>query len=170
MSEKPRKVVVICHTYEPEHTPNKPDEDNRFYTYGFGGSMGRILKKYNPEYEVEVWRLDGYTKEYNEKEVAGVNYRIFPSFHRPNIVDFSFKFLRALKKEINRMILYCRNTHQLLGCLHGAFFFKKSKIVTTHHGDWSPFYRVHNTKGLRKLKARLDMFIEKRVYKNIVMY
>lgn len=163
-----KKIIIICHNYEWEHMPSAPDSEDRFYTYGFGSSMGRNLKKYNPDYEVEVWRLDGYVDKYYEGEVQNVKFRIFPSFHKPNIVDFSFRFLRELKKEVkkNDPVLVVAHTHYWLAYIVLAFF-KKSRIVTTHHGDWSPFYRVHNTKGLRKLKARLDIFIEKRVHKNI---
>ena len=100
MSEKPKKIVVICHNYEPVNTPKEPDALDRYYTYGFGGTMGKSLKKYIPEYEVEVWRLDGYTKSYNEKVVAGVKFRIFPSIHRVNVIDVSFKLIRELKKEV----------------------------------------------------------------------
>ncbi len=163
-----KKIIIICHNYEWEHMPSEPDAENRFYTYGFGSSMGRNLKKFNPDYEVEVWRLDGYVDKYYEGEVQDVKFRIFPSFHRPNLVDFSFKFLRALKKEVkkNDPVLVVAHTHYWLAYIVLAFF-KKSRIVTTHHGDWSPFYRVHNTKGLRKLKARMDIFFEKRLHRNI---
>lgn len=170
MSEKPKKIIVICHNYEPVNTPKEPDAQDRYFTYGFGGTMGKSLKKYIPEYEVEVWRLDGYTKSYNEKVVAGVKFRIFPSMHKVNVIDVSFKLIRELKKEVklNDPILAVIHTNYWVA-YQILFFFKNSKIVTTHHGDWSPFYRITNTKGLRKLKARIDMFVEKRVFKNIDM-
>jgi glycosyltransferase involved in cell wall biosynthesis len=163
-----KKIVIICHNYESEHTPRKPDPENRFFTYGFGGNMGRSLKKFCPDYEVEVWRLDGYVDRYYEGTHLGVKFRIFPSYHRPNIIDFSFKFLRELKKEVkkNDPVIVVLHIHYWLAYQIFAFF-KKSRIVTTHHGDWSPFYRIHNTKGLRKIKARIDMFLEKRIHKNI---
>jgi glycosyltransferase involved in cell wall biosynthesis len=170
MSEKIKKIVVICHNYEPVNTPKTPDADNRYYTYGFGGTMGKNLKKYIPEYEIEVWRLDGYTKGYNEKVINGVKFRVFPSIHRVNVFDFSFRFIRELKKEVkkNDPVLAVIHTNYWVA-YQVLFFFKNSKIITTHHGDWSPFYRITNTKGLRKIKARIDMFVEKRVFKNIDM-
>jgi glycosyltransferase involved in cell wall biosynthesis len=170
MPEKPKKIIVICHNYEPANTPKDPDADDRYYTYGFGGTMGKSLKKYIPEFEIEVWRLDGYIKKYNEKEISGVKYRVFPSIHKANIIDFSFRFLRELKKEVkkNDPVLIVIHTNYWVA-YQVLFFFSNSKIITTHHGDWSPFYRVNNTSGLRKLKARLDMFIEKRVFKHIDM-
>lgn len=163
-----KKIVLICHNYEPEHTPKKPDPEKRFFTYGFGGNMGKNIKFYNPDYEVEVWRLDGYVDKYYEGTHLDIKFRIFPSISRKNFFDFSFKFIRELKKEVkkNNPVLIVLHTHYWLA-YQVLFFFKNSKIITTHHGDWSPFFRVKNTKGLRKLKAKADIFIEKRVFKNI---
>ena len=165
---KSKKIVVICHNYEPVNTPIKPDIENRFYTYGFGGNVGRNIKKYLSEYEVEVWRLDGYVDKYYENTVFDVKYRIFPSIHLKNILDFSFKFIKELKKEVkkNDPVLLVLHTHYWVA-YQILFFFKDSKIITTHHGDWSPFFRIHHTKGLRKLKARMDMYIEKKMFKYI---
>ena len=159
---------MICHNYEPDHIPKKPDPDNRFYTYGFGGNMGKNIKIYNPDYEVEVWRIDGYVDKYYEDSYLGVKFRIFPSIYKKNLFNFSINFIRELKKEIKITdpILICLHTHYWL-TYQVIFLFKKSKIITTHHGDWSPFFRVKYNKGLRKLKARLDMFVEKRIFKNI---
>lgn len=168
MGDRLKKIIVICYNYEPVNTPRKPDPENRFYTYGFGGNTGKNLKKYLSEYEVEVWRLDGYVDKYYEGIVHDVKFRIFPSIHKKNIFDFSYRFIRELKNEVKKtdpvlVVLHTHNwiTYQML------FFFRKSKIITTHHGDWSPFFRVSRTKGLRNLKARVDMFMEKRLFKYI---
>ena len=48
-----------------------------------------------------------------------------------------------------------------------AFFFKSSPIVTSHHGDFSPYFRYKNRTGLRKIKDFIDICIEKLVMKNI---
>lgn len=163
-----KKVIIICYNYEPAHTPKKPDNEDRFYTYGFGGNFGRHLKKYVSKYDIEVWRLDGYVDEYHEKILSGVKYRVFPAFNFPKLITFSYRFYRALKKEVkqNDPLLVVPHTHYWLA-YQVAGFFRSSRIITTHHGEWSPFYRVKNTTGLRKLKAYIDMFIEKRVFKNI---
>jgi len=168
MQNKPRKIIVVSHNYEPVNTPQKPDPENRYFTYGFGGNMGRNLKKYLPGYEVEVWRLDGYTEGYNEGYTADVKFRIFPAIHRKNIFDFSFRFIRELKKEVrlNDPVIVCLHTHYWLTYIV-LYFFKNAKIITTHHGDWSPFFRINKTTGLRKIKARLDMFFEKRLFRYI---
>jgi glycosyltransferase involved in cell wall biosynthesis len=163
-----KKIIVIGHNYEPVHVPREPDTENRFFTYGFGGAMGRNIKKYLNGYEVEIWRLDGYAKGYFEKELDGIRYRVFPSLHLKNVLDFSFRFLRELKKEVKKTdpILVVAHTHYWLA-YQVAFFFKNSRIVTTHHGEWSPFFRISQVKRLRKLKAFIDMRMEKLVFKNI---
>jgi len=164
----PKKAIVICHNYEPEHIPRKPDAEKRFYTYGFGGNFGKNIKRYINEYEVEVWRLDGYTDRYYEDIVNDVRYRVFPSFHISNVMDFSLKFLIELKKEVRKSnpTIIVPHTHYWLSYMV-ALHFKKSRIITTHHGEWSPFYRINKTKGLRKLKSALDILLEKLVFKNI---
>ena len=164
-----KKVVVICYNYEPDQFPKEPDEGNRFYTYGFGGGVGKIFSKYLPEcYEVEVWRLDGYVERYYEKSYLGAKFRVFPSFHKKNVFDFSIKFLRELKKEVKKTdpILFVIHTHYWLA-YQIALLFKKSTIVTTHHGDWSPLFRIKIMKGLRKCKAYADILFEKICFKNI---
>ena len=99
---KNRKLIVVCHNYEPDHTPRKPDPENRFFTYGFGGNIGKNVKHYNPDYEVEVWRLDRKVDKYYEGKVHGVKFRVFKSFNFKNLFDFSFKFYRELKKEVKK--------------------------------------------------------------------
>lgn len=163
-----QKVIVIGYNYEPERIPAEPDKENRFFTYGFAGNFGRHLKRYVSDFDVEVWRLDGYAKKRSEAVVADVKYKVFPAFNIPKIVTFSFRFIKELKKEVKKSnpILFIPHTHYWLA-YHIIYLFRGSKIVTSHHGEWSPFYRVKNTKGLRKLKAYIDMFAEKRVFRHI---
>jgi glycosyltransferase involved in cell wall biosynthesis len=163
-----KKIIVVCHNYEPEHIPGKPDDEKRFYTYGFGGNFGKNIKKYISEYDVEVWRLDGYTDRYYEDVVNGVKYRVFPSFHVRNVLDFSLKLIICLKKEVklSNPVLIVPHTHYLLSYMV-ALHFKKSRLITIHHGEWSPFFRIHKTKGLRKLKSALGIVFEKLIFRNI---
>ncbi len=163
-----KKIVIICHNYEPERIPVNPYQSNRFFTYGFGSNVGRSLKKYCPDYEIEVWRLDSYADKYYEGKLQGVLFRVFPSIRLRNVAEFSVNFLKELKKEVNQNdpLLIILHTHYWLA-YQVLLLFKNSRIVTTHHGEWSPFFRVKNTKGMRKMKARIDMFIEKKAYKNL---
>lgn len=163
-----KKIIVLCSNYESEHVPRQPDPEERFYTYGFGSSMGRNLKKFCPDYAVEVWRLDAYTDKYYESIVQNVKFRVFPSIKFRNLLEFSLKFRRKLKKEIRETdpLLVITHTHYSLTYMVLRFC-KQSRIVTTHHGEWSPFYRINKTKGIRKLKARFDMMTERKLFKYI---
>ncbi len=163
-----RKIIFIHNNYEPERFLRKPDIHNRYYTYGFGSHFARNFKSYFPLYNVEMWRLDSYTESYNEKIVEGVQFKIFKSKHVGKLIDISTKFLKELKKEVEATdpILFVSHTHSWL-LYQVAFFFPHSQIVTTHHGDWSPFFRINQRKGLRKFKDWIDIRIEKRVFKNV---
>src|SRR3990172_705042 len=164
-----KKIILMCHNYEPEYTLKEPDPANRFFTYGFGGNLGKNIKLHNPDYDVEVWRLDGHiNRNYYEGNVNGVRFKIFKSFRVDNLFEYSFKYFRELKKEVkqNDPILILLHTHYWLAYL-ALFKFKSSKIITTHHGEWSPFFRIKIMSGLRKLKARIEMVIEKRLFKYI---
>ena len=162
------KVIFIHNNYEPEHIPGRPDPEDRFYTYGFGSNIARNFKKYYPEYKVEMWRVDTRSKEYHEKIVQNVLFRIFSSVSMFGQGEFSLKFIRELRKEIkkNKPLLFISHTHTWL-LYQVALFFKKSPIVTSHHGDWSPFFRIKHRKGLKKLKDFLDTLIERLVMKNV---
>lgn len=163
-----RKVIFIHNNYEPEHIPKSPDPEDRFYTYGFGSNSARNFKKFYPGYEVEMWKMDAFTDEYHEKKVQNVLFKVFPSVTIFNIIEFSRRFIKELKKEIKKSspILFVSHTHTWL-LYQIAWFFKNSPIVTSHHGDWSPFFRIKQRKGFRKLKDYIDTKIEEKVMKNV---
>jgi len=163
-----KKIIFIHNNYEPINFPREPDKDDRFYTYGFGSNFARNFKLYYPEYPVEMWRVDGYTGKYYEKKVQNVLFRIFPSTRINRFSEFSFRFLKELRKEvrINSPILFVSNVHTWL-LYQIAFFFKKSPIVTTHHGDWSPYFRIKQKRGFKIIRDIVDILIEKIVMKNV---
>ena len=164
-----QKVLVLCSNYEPSQFPKKPDETGRFYTYGFGGSFGKLFKKHLKGYEIEIWRLDSYCEnDYYERNIDGFKYRVFKSIRIPKIGHFSRKFLSALKKEYRETdpLLFIVHTHNWQ-TYQVLFFLKNAKIITTHHGEWSPHFVYKNTSGLRKLRALMGIFAEKIVLKNV---
>jgi glycosyltransferase involved in cell wall biosynthesis len=163
-----RKIIFIHNNYEPDRFLKTPDKEDRYYTYGFGSHFARNFKFYYPDYNVEMWRLDSYTKNYNEKTVQGVRFRIYKSNHIHKLGDFSRRFVKELKKEVKATdpILFISHTHTWL-LYQIAFFFPGSRIITSHHGDWSPFYKIGERHGIRKVKDHLDTRIEKKVFKNI---
>lgn len=163
------KIIFIHNNYEPSRVPVKPDEKDRFYTYGFGSNTARNFKKYYPDYEVEMWRLDGYTDNYYEKIVHGVRHKVFPSLSVKHFGDFSFKFIKELKNElrINKSVLFVSHIHTWLTYQLAFFFGKLNPIVANHHGDWSPVFKLRHRKGLKKIKDFVDVQIEKLFLKRI---
>lgn len=162
------KVIYIHNNYEPEHIPQRPDSEDRFFTYGFGSNLARNFKKFYPDYDVEMWRLDAYCDSYYEKKVQGVLFRIFPAVKIYKIGEFSRKFIAELKKDAkkSRPILFVSHTHIWL-LYQIAWFFKDLPIVTNHHGDWSPYFKIRKRRGIGVIKDLIDILIEKIVFKNV---
>ncbi|MCC6865841.1 MAG: glycosyltransferase family 4 protein [Ignavibacteria bacterium] len=164
-----QKIIILCYNYELSQFPTEPDLENRFFTYGFGGTFGKLFASHLDNYTFEVWRLDGnIKKKYYEKSVDNITYKIFKAFHIKKLGLFSWKFIKTLKNEVKlfKPILFIVHTHNFQ-TYQIAFFLKKAMIITTHHGDWSPYFVYKNTSGLRKIKALLGIAAEKLVMKNI---
>ncbi|MBZ0202750.1 MAG: glycosyltransferase [Ignavibacteria bacterium] len=164
-----QKILVLCYNYEASQFPKSPDPANRFFTYGFGGMFGKLLRKYLGDYDIEVWRVDSYCEEkYYEKKIDGVVFKVFCSYSIPKLGHFSWQFIKDLKKEqkLNEPVLFIVHTHnwQTYNIL---FFLRNAKIITTHHGELSPFYIYGSVRGFRKMKAYLGILAEKLVMKNV---
>jgi glycosyltransferase involved in cell wall biosynthesis len=163
-----KKVIYITQNYDPKSFLPEPDAEDRFYTFGFGSTLSRKFKLEFPDWEVECWRLGANVKKYHEKTVQGVLFRIFPSLQIKSFGDFSIKFLLELRKEVkkNNPILLLTHIHHWL-VYQVTFFFKKSPILVTSHGEYSPYFRYHAWKGLKKVKAFFELQIEKKLLRNI---
>lgn len=164
-----QKIIVVCYNYELSQFPKEPDAENRFYTYGFGGSFGRLFASNLGNYEFEVWRLDGnVNKKYYEKVIDGITYKVFRALTIKKIGLVSWIFIKELRKEAKKSepIFFIVHTHNFQ-TYQSAFFLKNSMLITTHHGDWSPYYVFNNSGGLRKLRALLGIAAEKVSLKNI---
>lgn len=167
-----RKIIVLCFNYEPSQFPKEPDTENRFYTYGFGGTFGKLFHNYIKGYEVEVWRIDGYCNvKYAEKTVDNIRFRVFRSLNIAKLGYYSRRFLKEIREEFkkNDPIFFAVHTHnwqtyQIARAIKGA------KLITTHHGDWSPFFLYETVKGLRKIKAWLGKTAEKMTFRNITYF
>jgi len=163
------KVIILTYNYELNNFPEDEDSDSRFYTYGFGSGTARLIQKYLNGYTTEVWRLDSYCrKAYYEKEVNGIRYRVFKSSLITRTVHYSGYFLKEIKKENNKsnpvfIIIHTHNWQTYLALM----YLKNAKIITTHHGEWSPFFVYKKSSGLRKLRALAEMFLEKMLFRRI---
>lgn len=166
------RVIVLCNNYEENNFPKEPDDNDRFFTYGFGSSFGRLIKEHLMDYDVEVWRIDGYCKnKYYAKTVKGINYRVFRSMAIYKLGYYSRDFISEIKRE-NRtnspvFLIVHTNTWQTYQIL---FSLKNARIVTTHHGDWSPYFLFHNDSVLRRLKALLGILAEKITFRYVKFF
>lgn len=164
-----QKIIIVCYNYELSQFPKEPDPENRFYTYGFGGTFGRLFAHHLNNYEFEVWRLDGNVKEkFYENIIDGIRYKVFRALTIKKLGLVSMKFIKELKNEAKKSkpIFFIVHTHNFQ-TYQVAFFLKNSMIITTHHGDWSPYYVYENSNGLRKLRAFLGIAAEKVTFKHI---
>jgi len=164
-----QKVLVLSFNYEPSQFPKQPDDSARFFTYGFGPAFANLFHKYLKNYKIETWRVDSYCKEkYYEKEIDGLKYRVFKSFRINKLGHFSRAFIKELKKECKKSspIIFIVHTHNWQ-TYQIAYFLRGEKIITTHHGDWSPYFMYETESGLKKLRALLGIWAEKITFKNI---
>jgi glycosyltransferase involved in cell wall biosynthesis len=164
-----QKIVILSINYEPSQFLKEPDNDNEFFKYGFGSAFAKIFGAYLNNYQIEVWRLDSYcVKKYYEIEIKNVKYRVFKSIKIYKLGHFSRKFIKELRKEVKATspILFVEHTNSWQTYMI-TYLFKGEKIITTNHGDWSPFFLYQNTTGLRKLRAWMAMKAEKKTFKYI---
>jgi glycosyltransferase involved in cell wall biosynthesis len=165
--EKIKRVIYIQqHIKNSGYHPPKNLIPN-FITFGFAGLYGRNFKKNNPDYQVEVWRLDSSINKYIDEIIDDVTYRIFPAKGNKLTGIYSFKFIKSLKTLPEGTLLNVQNLHTLL-LYHILIFAPKNIIVTAHqHGEWSPYFKAKTHKGFKKLYAYLLIFIEKLVINRI---
>lgn len=166
------RVLVLCNNYEESNFPKEPDNEDRFYTYGFGNSFGNLISSYLSDYEVEVWRLDCFCKDrYYSKTLNGIKYRVFKARSIYKLGHYSRQFISEIKKakktDFPIFLIVHTHTWQTYPIL---FALKNARIVTTHHGDWSPFFIFHNTSFLRRIKALLGMIAEKITFRYVKFF
>lgn len=163
-----KKVIYITHNYDPRSFLPEPDDEDRFYTFGFGSTRSRKFKYSFPDWEVECWRLGANVNKYYEKSVQGVLFRIFPSIQIKSLGDFSLKFLKELRKEVkkNHPILLLTHIHHWL-VYQVSLFFKNSPMLVSQHGEHSPYFRYNSSKGIKKFKAYIELLLEKKLLMNI---
>jgi glycosyltransferase involved in cell wall biosynthesis len=157
----PPKVIYIqqhikASGYHPplEMYPN-------YFTYGFGGRMGRMFRKYNPLWDVEVWRLDSTANKVIETDFEEVHFKIFPARGNSKFGIYSFSFIRALRQLPRNTILNVQNIHNPL--LYQILLFSPSHLIITaqHHGDYHPYFVLKNFKGFKRIKALIGYVFEK---------
>lgn len=140
---------------------------SNYYTYGFGARSAREFKKYNPEFNVECWRLDSGEKKYSEARFENVDFKIFPSFGNHYIGLFSLKFFKKILSLKENVILNVQRVHNPL--LYYILIFKKKNtiIAAQNHGELSPFLNIKYGRLLKKLLSVYYLILEKLLIKRV---
>ena len=123
-----------------------------FFTYSFAGFFGRQFKRFYPDWEVEVWRLDSTIDEYMEASIENVWFRIFPAAGNGHTGLWSWAFTKRLRSLPPKTILNVQWIHHPL--LYSVLLLAPRRLIITafHHGDWSPYFAFNYLKGFRRIK------------------
>lgn len=170
------KVIQIAHVSHSFFLSEKERDLRKLILSDWYFRTAQQLKKFHPEIEIECWcpeRL--YKNEVNFVE-SGIKFRIFPTAFSPIYgLDFSFKMLKEMKKEVKeaeqesyRLVFHLHEYHNLHGLLIASFF-KAQRIIGQHHGGSWPMKHLAES---RKKRWFFPFFIlgqiwENRVLKNI---
>ena len=143
----------------------RPGQDE-FFQFG----MGQFIAKefYARDYPVrfENWRTDIRIDEVMEREVEGMNCRIFPSKKIPKFGEYSRQLIKALKEEReknNEIIFHFIPNHPLNYHYYSKFISKK-RIIATHIGGANPYWLYKNSKGIKKWSSFVFYQLEKRIF------
>jgi glycosyltransferase involved in cell wall biosynthesis len=145
-----------------------PDCENSFYTYGFNSRRARALKKYYPQYSVEVWRLAFETKNYYEKKIDDILYKVYPAFRIGRMIHISFRALNHLKSAIKTpgTVIHLSSIHTYLTYLI-AFLFRKYPIIAQDHGEIPLQLKAESHLRLYRVYFKIQLYIEKLAFQNI---
>lgn len=147
------RIIYIDYNFPDEKYPNKPDNGASWYTHGFGGLYARQLKRYNPEFEVECWKADSHAKNYAEKAIDGVLFKIYPARSLGRLGLWSPKLLYAARKQTRAdrtCVFNCSSfDHLLYYSLCG--FAGKNPIVVQHHGESPARYKKQTGSLFKRL-------------------
>ncbi|MBE0651163.1 MAG: glycosyltransferase family 4 protein [Bacteroidales bacterium] len=154
------------------HNANSPssikDGDN-YFTIGWGGGCARKFKEFNPDVKVECWKTDWKASKIYEREISGVLFKIFPAFHIKYLGDYSRSLMKHLIKELKLIeptIIHITSIRHLLFYTI-AMKLKNYPVVVQNNGESSAIYKVHISRGIKKLFYLLQMPIEKKALRNI---
>jgi len=167
----PKTVIYIQQYIKGSgYWPSKKELPRNYFTYGFGARSAREFKKYNPEYNVECWRLDSSEKEYSENRIEDVDFKIYPSFGNSRTGIYSIKFIKKILSIKERAILNVQGIHRPL--LYHILLFKKKNILVTaqHHGEFSPFFNIKYKKVLKKILSVFYLIFEKLLIKRVDLF
>jgi len=162
--------IIFLSSYDGERFVRRaPESDNNsFYTYGWNAARARRLKKYFPEYEIEVWRFSKDAIGYFEKRVENIQFKIYPAFRIKYLIDISLLGFRDLLNLAKKEPIFLT-----IGHLHNwfvyviAYLFKNIPIIVEDYGDIPPQVRALSKNPIKKIFYKFNLLIEKLVFKNI---
>lgn len=150
-----------------------PNDGDGFFTIGFGGIHSRKFKQFNPDIEVECWKVDNRIRSIYEKNISGVKFIIFPGVYIKKLGHYSVLLKRKIHEEI---LLGHPVIFNLSSCKHLLFYqiaseLKKVPFVIQAHGETTARFDLKIRKGiLRKVKALIEIPIENIAFKNVDNY
>jgi glycosyltransferase involved in cell wall biosynthesis len=154
------KVIYIQYHAKGDGYFPPQDMFPNFFTYSFAGFFGRQFKRFYPEWDVEVWRLDSTISEYREALIENVWFRLFPASGNGHIGLYSGAFTKRLRSLPPKTILNVQWIHHPL--LYSVLLLAPKNLIVTafHHGDWSPYFAFGYLKGFRRIKRLLYIAAE----------
>ncbi len=113
--------------------------EDDFFVGSWAGLFARRLKKYKPELDISIWRIEPVVEKPFVKHIYGLNGIIWP-FKRlliKNVLSVEM-YLKILKLSLkNRVIIHYHSLFDRFILIH--FLFPPSvKIVLSHHGGVPP--------------------------------
>ena len=142
----------------------------------WGTQVGREVKRFYPNIEVECWFPEKIEKEKRVFNYLNMKMKIFPTTFSPMYaLDFSLQMIRELKEEINnckinniKLIIHIHEYHNLHGLLIAGLF-KRQKMIAQHHGGSWPLKHLKQTKKYLLFFPffLIGQILEKIVLKNI---
>lgn len=162
-----KRVIYIQQYIKGSGYHPSKDTFPNFYTYGFGGRLGRMFKKFNPDWDVEIWRLDSSVNMEIETHYEGIHYKIYPAKGNHHIGIYSSKFFKNLRNLNPGTILNVQGVHDLL--LYQIILFSPSSVNITaqHHGENHPLFTINNSLGLKKIKMKIFLWIERQLFDKV---
>lgn len=163
----PTVIYIQQYIKESGYWPSKKELPTKYFTYGFGARSAREFKKYNPEFNVECWRLDTGEKEYSENRIEDVDFKIYPAVGNSRAGIYSIKFIKKLLSIKESVILNVQGIHKPL--LYHILLFKKKNLIVTaqHHGEFSPYFNIKYKNVLKKILSVFYFVFEKLLIKRV---
>jgi glycosyltransferase involved in cell wall biosynthesis len=164
------KVIYIDRIAEHSSrvSSNIKDGDN-YFTIGWGAGSARKFKEFNPDVKVECWKTDFKAKQIYQRDISGVNFKIFPAFHFKYFGDFSKSLLESLKNELKKnepTIIHITSIRHLL--FYNVFLdLKNYPMAVQNNGEATVIYKSKISTGIKKLFYLFQIPLEKKLFRNI---